>query len=119
MNGLIAGDSFRMVLVMFGAPMQGDLYTPKKIDSWGSEINYFDQSNEMCNGGICGHYTQMVWRNMKETGCAVASCRKRRCIGMQLPSSGKLFRSEAILSLIFHGLLVFRTSKIENKQFTH
>jgi pathogenesis-related protein 1 len=48
--------------------------TPQQIvDGWASEAKNYDYENNTCNG-ICGHYTQMIWRNSTELGCAVAIC---------------------------------------------
>ncbi len=40
-------------------------------DSWGSEKTNYDYSENDCSG-VCGHYTQIVWENTKEVGCAAA-----------------------------------------------
>ena len=49
--------------------------TPEQvIDSWASEARGYDYRNNHC-GGVCGHYTQLVWRDTTEVGCAVASRR--------------------------------------------
>jgi uncharacterized protein YkwD len=41
------------------------------IDSWASEARNYDYRSNRCRG-VCGHYTQLVWRDTKEVGCAVA-----------------------------------------------
>lgn len=43
------------------------------VDGWASEAKDYDYENNTCNG-ICGHYTQIVWRDTTEIGCAVAVC---------------------------------------------
>ena len=46
-------------------------------DSWGSEKQWFDHSNNKCNaptGKACGHYTQVVWKSTTEVGCGNAVC---------------------------------------------
>jgi len=46
-------------------------------DSWGSENQWFDYSNNKCNapaGRSCGHYTQVVWKSTTEVGCGNAVC---------------------------------------------
>jgi len=45
------------------------------VDSWASEIaNYTYATNSCATGKMCGHYTQVVWKDTKEVGCGKASC---------------------------------------------
>jgi len=47
------------------------------VDSWASEIEYYDEKRNKCNGDeVCGHYTQLVWCNTTEIGCGMARCGK-------------------------------------------
>jgi len=50
--------------------------TAKQVaDAWGSEkSDYHYPSNSCADGKVCGHYTQMVWENTDEIGCAKAVC---------------------------------------------
>lgn len=49
--------------------------TPQKIvDDWASEIEFFDENSRKCKGGVCGHYTQVVWKKTTAVGCAMAKC---------------------------------------------
>ena len=41
------------------------------VNSWASESRSYDYSSNRCRG-VCGHYTQLVWGDTKEVGCAVA-----------------------------------------------
>ena len=41
------------------------------VKAWAGEARDYDYKSNQC-GGVCGHYTQIVWRNTKEVGCAVA-----------------------------------------------
>jgi pathogenesis-related protein 1 len=41
------------------------------VHEWAAEAANYDYRNNRCNG-MCGHYTQLVWRDTKEVGCAVA-----------------------------------------------
>jgi uncharacterized protein YkwD len=41
------------------------------VDAWAAESRSYDYSSNRCSG-VCGHYTQIVWRDTKEVGCAVA-----------------------------------------------
>ena len=48
--------------------------TPKHVtDSWGNEIKDYDYTSNSCSG-VCGHYTQVVWKDTKEVGCAMSVC---------------------------------------------
>ena len=44
------------------------------VDDWASEKEYFNYKTRKCNGSWynCGHYTQIIWRDTKEVGCAVS-----------------------------------------------
>lgn len=49
----------------------------KVVDSWGSEKSWYDYASNRCHapaGKSCGHYTQVVWKNSTEIGCAKAVC---------------------------------------------
>jgi len=41
------------------------------VANWASESRNYDYNANSCRG-VCGHYTQIVWRDTKEVGCAVA-----------------------------------------------
>ena len=51
--------------------------SPETItDVWADERrDYRYRSNSCKRGEICGHYTQIVWRDTQEIGCAKAVCR--------------------------------------------
>ncbi len=42
-------------------------------DAWASEEANYNYANNSCNG-VCGHYTQVVWRDSMDLGCAMKSC---------------------------------------------
>ena len=47
----------------------------KPVDSWGSEVADYNYSKNSCKPGkMCGHYTQIVWKDTKQVGCALAVC---------------------------------------------
>lgn len=53
------------------------------VDAWFSEINDYDYDSNRCAAGkMCGHYTQLVWRDTSRVGCAVVSCADVEGIGM-------------------------------------
>lgn len=44
-------------------------------DAWGSESSDYSYGTNSCaTGKVCGHYTQIVWRETKEVGCGNAVC---------------------------------------------
>lgn len=48
--------------------------TPQQIiDGWASERKDYYYVDNACYG-VCGHYTQIVWRDTTEVGCAVSVC---------------------------------------------
>jgi pathogenesis-related protein 1 len=52
-------------------------YSPTDmIDSWASEKEDYSYKNNKCKPGkVCGHYTQIVWKNTTEVGCATVQCK--------------------------------------------
>lgn len=45
------------------------------VTSWYSEkSNYTYSSNSCASGKVCGHYTQVVWKNSTKLGCYLANC---------------------------------------------
>lgn len=46
------------------------------VDSWGSEIQYYKKPAPIKSPNKYGHYTQMVWKNTTEVGCAIAVCKE-------------------------------------------
>jgi uncharacterized protein YkwD len=48
--------------------------TPQSVvDSWVSEVAYYDYATNSCTD-VCGHYTQVVWRNSTLLGCGITYC---------------------------------------------
>lgn len=41
--------------------------------SWVSEAQNYSYANNTCNG-VCGHYTQVVWRTSTLLGCGIKAC---------------------------------------------
>jgi pathogenesis-related protein 1 len=47
----------------------------KVVSAWGSEAQYYDYNSNCCaSGKVCGHYTQLIWKNTIEVGCAKVIC---------------------------------------------
>jgi hypothetical protein len=43
------------------------------VSSWVSEDKDYDYASNTCTN-VCGHYTQVVWRNSARLGCGMANC---------------------------------------------
>lgn len=43
-------------------------------DNWSAEHVDYIFSNDTCPGGVCGHYTQVVWANTTRVGCGLTNC---------------------------------------------
>jgi uncharacterized protein YkwD len=58
--------------------LRGASATPTLVvRTWADEGRGYDYSSNQCRAGSCGHYTQIVWRDTHELGCAVARARGR------------------------------------------
>jgi len=52
--------------------ISGSTASPDRVvEDWASESRGFNYRSNSCRG-VCGHYTQLVWRDTTEIGCAVA-----------------------------------------------
>jgi pathogenesis-related protein 1 len=57
--------------------IEGAISSPKQVvDTWAAESRNYDHSSNKCRG-VCGHYTQVIWGDTKEVGCAVAQGGRR------------------------------------------
>lgn len=43
------------------------------VDTWAAEVEGYDAKKNRCKG-VCGHYTQIVWRATTRVGCGMATC---------------------------------------------
>jgi len=59
----------------------GQATAQQAVNSWASEQANYTYATNTCNG-VCGHYTQIVWRTTVKLGCA-----KGTCAGFTYPSS--------------------------------
>jgi hypothetical protein len=51
--------------------------TPQEVvDDWAEERKDFDYKTQECKGEwyVCGHYTQIIWENSTQIGCAMVKC---------------------------------------------
>ncbi len=54
--------------------MTGDTPTADDVvASWAAEAQGYDARTGRCKG-VCGHYTQVVWRDSQRLGCGMAAC---------------------------------------------
>ncbi len=44
------------------------------VQMWYDEIKYYDYAKNACEGGVCGHYTQVVWKDSQRVGCGMVNC---------------------------------------------
>ena len=59
---------------VFGAGGAGGPNTAMQaVNLWASEVNNYDYDSNTCRG-VCGHYTQIVWRATRKVGCAIGDC---------------------------------------------
>ncbi len=56
------------IYVGSGTPSAGDA-----IQAWADEAAMYDYDSGACSG-VCGHYTQIVWRDTARNGCGCADC---------------------------------------------
>ncbi|NJL12878.1 MAG: hypothetical protein HC913_07690 [Microscillaceae bacterium] len=55
----------------------GQQNTPADVvNNWAEERHSFDHNTLRCNGAWyeCGHYTQVIWEDTREVGCAMVQC---------------------------------------------
>jgi uncharacterized protein YkwD len=60
----------------YGENLAGSYGSPQAVvDAWAAEIDNFSYTTfPECCSGVCGHYTQIVWRDAAQFGCGHASC---------------------------------------------
>lgn len=44
------------------------------VQAWIDEEPFFNCATGECDGGVCGHYTQMIWNDTGKVGCALRTC---------------------------------------------
>ncbi|KAK9097095.1 hypothetical protein Sjap_022592 [Stephania japonica] len=53
----------------------GGLSGTDAVNMWVDEKQFYDHGANTCAAGkVCGHYTQVVWRNSVRLGCGSAAC---------------------------------------------
>ena len=44
------------------------------VDMWAEEAEHYNYQGNYCDyGKVCDHYTQLIWKNTTQVGCAVGS----------------------------------------------
>jgi hypothetical protein len=57
------------------------------VNAWASEASDYDYASNTCAAGkVCGHYTQLVWRDTVRVGCGHRICSVNSPLGAQLPN---------------------------------
>lgn len=53
----------------------GTGWTPAQaVGAWLAERPQYNYWSNSCYGGMCGHYTQIMWRTTRQVGCAMVTC---------------------------------------------
>nr|QEQ26623.1 basic pathogenesis-related protein PR-1 [Mucuna sempervirens] len=52
----------------------GNLSVKAAVKLWVNEKSKYDYNSNLCIGGECRHYTQVVWKNSVRIGCAKVRC---------------------------------------------
>ncbi|XP_022973950.1 pathogenesis-related protein 1B-like [Cucurbita maxima] len=56
----------------------GEMFGIEGVQMWVDEEQFYDYDSNTCvDDEMCGHYTQVVWRNSMRVGCAKVSCNNR------------------------------------------
>lgn len=57
----------------------GELSCSAAVRLWVAEKAYYNYNSNSCAAGrVCGHYTQVVWRNTVNVGCARVRCNNNK-----------------------------------------
>jgi hypothetical protein len=69
------------------AATPGAWKTQDVVKDWAGEAAHYNLSRNSCaSGKVCGHYTQLVWRNTTHVGCAKRTCTKNSPFGRDFPT---------------------------------
>ncbi|TVU40949.1 hypothetical protein EJB05_14435, partial [Eragrostis curvula] len=60
---------------LFWGSAGGDWSAADAVGTWAGEKQFYDHDSNSCTAGqVCGHYTQVVWRDSTAIGCARVVC---------------------------------------------
>ena len=68
-----------------GSPPPGWNPPVDAVASWASEAIDYDYSTNSCSL-VCGHYTQLVWRDSQAVGCGIKVCTTNSPFGPSFPT---------------------------------
>jgi uncharacterized protein YkwD len=68
----------------------GTIAPTEVVQAWVAEMRDYDPSTNSCNG-VCGHYTQVVWRATRAVGCGVAVDGSRQVWVCKYDPAGNVF----------------------------
>jgi pathogenesis-related protein 1 len=69
------------------AATPGAWKTADVVKDWAGEAAHYELGRNACaRGKVCGHYTQLVWRNTTHVGCAKRTCTKNSPFGKDFPT---------------------------------
>jgi pathogenesis-related protein 1 len=58
------------------------------VEDWvGEKVDYDYATNKCAPNKVCGHYTQVVWKNSTRVGCGVATCNQNSPFGPKYPGA--------------------------------
>jgi len=61
------------------------------VGKWAEESKDYDERHFRCAAGaVCGHFTQIIWRESKEVGCGVASGQNSQFWVCYYPPAGNI-----------------------------
>ncbi|PHU10352.1 Pathogenesis-related protein 1B [Capsicum chinense] len=52
----------------------GDFSAVEAVNMWVGEKPNYDYDSNSCKKDMCGHYTQVIWQNTLQVGCARLKC---------------------------------------------
>lgn len=80
------GDAADLGQNIYAAAPQDQHQTDAAV-SWLSEQPFFNYAENTCSSNEgCGHYTQIVWRETTQVGCAQTQCSSGTPFGAQFPN---------------------------------